>query len=145
MIQPVAPVAALAAALAAAATALPAHAAPTVSLESDVYVEKAGESRRVVEPAARLRRGDRVVTIVTWKRAGAGSFTVTNPLPRTVEFEGSADGDEQVSVDGGRTWGQLAALRVGTRTAVPQDVTHVRWRVATPAPQGRIAYSAIVR
>ncbi len=130
-----------------AAMAVPAHAAPPVALNSNVYVEYAGESGRVLQPAARLRPGDRVVTIVTWKRAapGGGTFTVTNPLPRTLQFEDSAADGQEVSVDGGRTWGQIGALWLGERIAAPEDVTHVRWRIATPAPAGRIAYSAIVR
>ncbi len=128
------------------AAGMPVVAAPRVAIVSDVFVEQAGESRRVLQPASLLRPGDRVVTIVTWKRSGAGrDFTVTNPLPRALQFQGSADGAEQVSVDGGRTWGRLGQLRAGGYVAVPEDVTHVRWRIATPAPQGRIAYSAIVR
>lgn len=117
-----------------------------VMLASDVFVERVDSATRVLEPAQRLRPGDRVVTIVSWKRAQPGRhFTVTNPLPRTLYFQGTADGDEEVSVDGGRTWGRLGSLRIAERLATPEDVTHVRWRIATPAPQGRIAYSAIVR
>lgn len=123
---------------------------PTVALDSAVYVEKMqrGNVRRL-EPADRMIRGDRVVTVVTWYRMGGeGGFTVTNPLPRSIAYQASAHDDEQVSVDGGRTWGKLSDLRVGSRVASPEDVTHVRWRVpASRAAQGRglIAYSGIVR
>jgi hypothetical protein len=126
------------------------HDRPTVALDSAVYVEKIerGNTRRL-EPAARMTRGDRVVTVVTWYRMGGeGGFTVTNPLPRTIAYQASADDDELVSVDGGRSWGKLSALRVGARVATSEDVTHVRWRVpALRAAQGRglIAYSGIVR
>ncbi len=123
----------------------PVLAAPAIALASDVFVEHAGATNRVLEPASTLRRGDRIVTVMRWKRARGGTFTLTNPLPRTIHFEGSADGSEQVSVDGGRTWGRLGTLTKANRLAVAQDVTHVRWYIATPAPQGRIAYSAIVR
>lgn len=134
-------------ALLAAAMSLGAHAAPRVALASDVYVEKAAESGRVLQPAAQLRPGDRVVTIVTWKRATGGgeTFTVTNPLPPALQFEESADERQDVSVDGGRNWGRIGTLRMGGRLATPEDVTHVRWRVITPAPRGSLAYSAIVR
>ena len=124
--------------------------APTVSLDSAVYVEKVerGNVRRL-EPAARMSRGDRVVTIVTWYRmGGAGGFTVTNPLPRAIAYQASARDEELVSVDGGRSWGKLSGLRIGSRVATSEDVTHVRWRVpAGHAAQGRglIAYSGIVR
>lgn len=126
-------------------------AAPAVSLDSAVYVEHvaARTNTRSLEPADQLNRGDRVVTVVTWYRlGGGGGFTVTNPLPRAIAYQDSAREDEEVSIDGGRTWGRLGDLRFGSRLASPEDVTHVRWRVsAQAAAQGRgnIAYSGIVR
>jgi hypothetical protein len=125
-------------------------AAPTIALDSAVFVERTTpNSARSLEPASRLSPGDRVVYIVNWHRlGGSGGFVVTNPLPRSVYFQGSANGDEEVSVDGGRIWGRLSALRIGNRFATPEDVTHVRWRVASQSAatgSGRIAYSAIVR
>lgn len=125
-----------------------------VTLDSAVFVERqqAGNVRRL-EPAQRLIRGDRVITIVTWQKLahtahGDGSFIVTNPLPQAIAYQTSAREDEEVSIDGGRSWGKLATLRVGSRLATPEDVTHVRWRV--PAARaakghGQITYSGIVR
>ena len=56
---------------------------------------------------AALSRGDRVVYIVSWNRTGgSGGFTVTNPLPRTVYYQGSADGDE-VAVQAARKLGRI--------------------------------------
>ncbi len=127
-----------------------AHANPTIALDSAVFVERMqDDNSRSLEPASQLSRGDRVVTVVTWYRmGGSGAFTVTNPLPRSVSYQRSADGAEEVSVDGGRSWGRIGDLRMGSRMATPEDVTHVRWHVAaTRAAQGsgRIAYSALVR
>lgn len=127
-----------------------AFANPLVALDSAVFVERAAASTgRLLEPAARLNRGDRVVYVVNWTRMGGqGGFTVTNPLPRMVAFQGSANGDEEVSVDGGRNWGKLGALRIGQRLATPEDVTHVRWRVEpglAARGAGSITYSGIVR
>ena len=127
-----------------------AFAQPAVSFDSAVFVEQVKpDNRRSLEPAARLNRGDRVVTVVTWYRLGGnGGFTVTNPLPRAIAYQESAQDEEQVSVDGGRTWGQLGELRIGDRLAAREDVTHVRWRVsASRAAEGRgnIAYSGFVR
>jgi hypothetical protein len=127
-----------------------AQSAPAVALDSAVFVERTESGNvRSLEPASRIVRGDRVVTIVTWHRTGGnGGFTVTNPLPRSVAYQASARDDEEVSVDGGRNWGRLGTLRTGSRLATPEDVTHVRWRVsATLAAQGKgqIAYSGIVR
>jgi hypothetical protein len=127
-----------------------AAAQPNVATDSAVYVERAQPGNaRSLEPASRLSRGDRVVTILSWYRMGGdGGFTITNPLPRAIAYQASARDDQEVSVDGGRTWGRLGELRVGNRLATPEDVTHMRWRVpATSAArgQGRIAYSGIVR
>lgn len=131
---------------------------PAVSLDSAVYVEhasndNAGGPIRSLQLADRLSRGDRIVTILTWqkqsgpKNANAG-FTVVNPLPRKVAYQGSARDNEEVSVDGGRSWGRLGELSIGVRLATTEDVTHVRWHVdprQAAQGQGRIAYSAIVR
>lgn len=125
-------------------------AAPLVSIDSTVFVERVAPGLgRTLEPVGKLRRGDRLVYVVSWLRmGGAGSFTVTNPLPRAVYFQASAEGDEQVSVDGGKHWGRLDMLRIGARNATPEDVTHIRWRVGPDQAArgaGRITYSAIVR
>lgn len=121
----------------------------SVALDSAIYVEKASGLTRSLQPAVQLSRGDRVVTIVTWqKQGGTGGFTVVNPLPRKVSYQGSAREDAEVSVDGGRSWGRLGEVTVGSRLATAEDVTHVRWHVdprQAALGQGRIAYSAIVR
>ena len=130
--------------------ALPAaaHAAPAVATQSAVYVERLQpDARRRLEPASRLCRGDRIITVVNWSRAtGTGPFVITNPLPSSVAYQSSAWDDQDVSVDGGRTWGRLGALRVGNRFATPEDVTHMRWRISgQERRRGQIAYSGIVR
>lgn len=130
-----------------------ASAAAPVTFDSAVFVEhtRPGDVRQL-EPADRLSRGERVVTIVTWRRnggnAGNGGFTVVNPMPRAIAYQDSASDDTEVSVDGGRTWGKLGSLRIGNRYATPEDVTHVRWRIApghAAQGSGQIAYSGIVR
>lgn len=135
--------------------AVPALAGPvSVAFDSAIYVERANGLTRSVRQAERLSRGDRVVTILTWQKQsgandkGGGGFTLTNPVPRKVAYQGSTREDEEVSVDGGRTWGRLGELVVGSRLATSEDVTHVRWHVApgqAARGQGRIAYSGIVR
>ncbi|QGN56233.1 hypothetical protein GKE62_01560 [Novosphingobium sp. Gsoil 351] len=137
---------------------MPAQAAP-VTVANSVYVEREvatgkGESARVLEPARTLRRGDRLVYVVSWSAPqGRGErLTITNPLPRTIAYERSAQGTEDVSVDGGRSWGKLDTLRVKDgsvwRYATPQDVTHIRWNVPPQlalAGSGRLTWSGIVR
>jgi hypothetical protein len=145
-------------ALAAVFASWPAGAAEPIALANRVYVEREVATEdgraRVLEPASVLRRGDRLVYVVSWKaaRSRPERFTITNPLPRAVAYQRSANGAEQVSVDGGRTWGKLAALRVrdrgGWRDATAEDVTHVRWQVPARlamAGKGKLTWSAIVR
>lgn len=130
------------------ALALPVTAAAqgAVQVNSAVFVERQDDRSRTLEPAHLLSRGDRVVTVMTWKRdAGNGAFTLTNALPAHVYYQGSARDDEEVSIDGGRTWGRIGVLKIGNRFATAEDVTHVRWRIFESAASGRIAYSAIVR
>lgn len=128
----------------------PARAAPVVATDSAVFVERiAPDTSRRLEPASRLARGDRVVTVVRWYRMGGdGGFVITNPLPASLAYEESASDFQEVSVDGGRTWGHLENLRIGARDATPEDVTHVRWRIpASSAARGRgeIVYAGTVR
>jgi hypothetical protein len=122
---------------------------PSVSTQSTVFVERVQpDATRRLEPADRLVRGDRVITMVNWRRVARSSspFVITNPLPTALSYQASAWDDQDVSVDGGRTWGRLEALRVGRRFATPEDVTHVRWRISPAArTRGQIAYSGIVR
>ena len=131
-----------------ACLSMPAAAEPAVSTQSAVFVERRQpDATRRLEPAHRLVRGDRVITVVNWSRAmpGSGGFVITNPLPSAVAYQASAWDDQDVSVDGGHTWGRLETLRVDNRFATPEDVTHVRWRIPAARTRGQIAYSGIVR
>ena len=81
-------------------------------------------------------------------KSGDGSFTITNPMPRAISYQADAREDGEVSVDGGRTWGKLGMLQIGSRLATPEDVTHIRWRIPAESVargRGNIAYSGIVR
>jgi hypothetical protein len=126
-----------------------AQAQPAVATQSMVYVERLNpDASRRLEPAERLSRGDRIITVVNWSRfrGDTGPFVITNPLPAAVAYQASAWDDQDVSVNGGRTWGRLGTLRLGSRIAAPEDVTHVRWRITAQARRrGQIAYSGIVR
>jgi hypothetical protein len=146
------------AALLACTMAGPALAQEAVSLGSAVFIERMdhggdGRIERKIEPASRLVAGDRVVLMVEWQSRGKTKpFEVTSPIPRSLSYQRSGHEGEQVSVDGGRSWGELGTLRIhdayGTRLATPEDVTDLRWRVSSREAargSGRIAYSAIVR
>lgn len=121
-----------------------------VITRSNVFVERIdSDQTRKLMPANQLRPGDRVVYLLSWSRQGGnGSFVLTNPLPQTITYLGSASQDEEVSVDGGATWGRIGVLTLGDRLATASDVTHVRWHIAAPIAakgSGRIAWNAIVR
>jgi uncharacterized repeat protein (TIGR01451 family) len=138
-----------------------AFAANEVALQSAVFVEKAvadsdGRTKLVLEPPRVVVPGDRLVFVLSYHNNGhapANDFMVTNPLPGSVAYQGTTDPSAQVSVDGGRSWGTLATLKLhdhdGTlRSARPEDVTHVRWAMKRAIPagaQGKLSFSGVVR
>lgn len=138
-----------------AATPALARALPETSATfgAEVYVERTvtrdGSPVRSLEPARQVSHGERVVTLVNWSRpAGKGGFTLVNALPSGLDYQRSTQDDEEVSVDGGRNWGRLGALRLGGRLATAEDVTHLRWHVSpnqAAAGSGQIAYAGLVR
>ena len=135
-------------------------AANNVALSSAVFLEKtiadnSGHSRIVLEEPKAVTPGDQLVFILNYRNAGsapAKDFIVTNPLPSAVAYQGSGDG-AQVSIDGGRSWGTLPALKVREadgrwRNARPEDVTHVRWalkQTVAAGAQGKLSFRGIVR
>lgn len=153
-------------AVAAAALAVPAlplaaqNDTSPVALSGDVKAVKTvtaadgSEHIELVEPAT-ITPGDRLIFGTDYANNGsaaATNFAVTNPLPAAVRLAPDADPALDVSVDGGKTWGALAALSVTnsdgtTRSASHADVTHVRWILASIAPgaKGRLTYPAIIR
>ncbi|MFZ1743872.1 MAG: hypothetical protein WAT93_13530 [Pontixanthobacter sp.] len=122
---------------------------------SAVYVERMSTdtSARLIEPAQNLRRGDKVILVVEWQSTGRpGDLTVSSTIPKQLAFQRASQDAYAVSVDGGRTWGRIGALKIaianGSRMASVEDVTHLQWRVPSTVKsgrKGRITYSAIVR
>ncbi len=159
-----------------AAAAAAAQSKPAVSLASEVFVE-----RKIVDAAGKetvsLKKpgevvivpGDRVVFKTSYKNNGADAatgFRATNPMPGPIQFVSAREDWAEVSVDGGVTWGKLAALMVtpkaeavaeGTapvatapaaRAATEADVTHVRWVFNDPIPAGaggEVSYIGFVK
>lgn len=120
-------------------------AANGVGIERSVYVERSQQGTRALEPATTLRKGDKVVLVLAWRAAAARGFTLESAVPRPLAFQRAGNEEVEVSIDQGRNWGQLEDLRIGSRLASAEDVTHLRLRVPASAPAGRITYSAIVR
>jgi uncharacterized repeat protein (TIGR01451 family) len=135
-------------------------AANNVTLSSAVFLEKTvadqdGRNRIVLEEPKVVTPGDRLVFILNYRNVGnapASDFIVTNPLPTAVAFQGGAD-SAQVSIDGGKSWGTLPALKMRDadgrwRSARPDDVTHVRWALKQAIPvggQGKLSFRGTVR
>ena len=130
-----------------------------VSLAGDVKLEKLAmvggvEKVTLVEPKV-VVPGNRLLFTTQYRNTSAApvkNFVVTNPVPAAVSITGDAAASAQVSVDGGKTWGALAALTVAgsdgkRRAAQNTDVTHLRWTIPVIAPgaSGALTYHAIVR
>lgn len=134
------------------AAARPAHAAPA-SLSNAAYRETEAKGDAALVPLARVMPGDRVVYVLTYRNGGDRPQTgvvISNPLPPGVEYAGPRDGaPPETSVDGGRSFGALAALAVerdgAARPAGMADVTALRWVLPDPVPPGgevRLSYRA---
>ena len=136
-------------------------AADNVALESAVFVERSvtgsdGKPSVVREQPKLVTPGDKLVFVLSYKNAGtapAESFVVTNPLPASVGFIASDSPGADFSIDGGKSWGSLAALKVKSadgkvRAATAADITHVRWAFAKAIPvggAGKLSFRGIVR
>jgi hypothetical protein len=110
----------------------------------------------LVEPA-KVVPGDSVVVMLDYRNAGVqpiADLALTSPVPPGTAFRALRAGSPaaELSVDG-VAYAPLASLRVavpggGTRAAATDDVTHVRWRLATPvAPgaKGALAFQAVLK
>jgi uncharacterized repeat protein (TIGR01451 family) len=137
-----------------------AQSAPSpVTLMGDVMLERTvtenGVSKvQLVEPRVVIP-GDHLLFTTRYRNEGTQAvtnFVVTNPLPSAVTLSSGTAPGAEVSVDGGKTWGQLGSLKVASaegseRAAAATDVTHVRWTIPTIAPgaSGEVQYHGIVR
>lgn len=130
-----------------------------IALVGDVKLEKTvtenGRTRTELQEPKVVVPGDRLLFTTRYTNGGsqpARNFVVTNPLPSAVTLAYEAAEGYLVSVDRGKSWGQLANLKVsdgkgGLRAATPADVTHLRWVIPSIAAgaSGAVRYHAIVR
>jgi len=133
----------------------------SVALVSDtklvcVVDQPDGTKKRTLEIPKTVVPGDTVVFSHSYQNKGAQpatDFVINNPLPSAVAFRSTTDANAAVSVDGGKSFGKLAALTVanadGTkRPAAADDVTHVRWTFAQAIPagaKGQVGFEGEVR
>lgn len=133
-----------------------------MQLKSEVFQEietadVSGKKKKMLVPAARVVPGTEVVYVTTYKNAGdkpADKVVISNPIPANLEYKAdsayASSAAGEVSVDGGKTWGKLAALQVKgadgkSRPAQGADVTHVRWVLGfpvKPGDEGKVTYRA---
>jgi len=143
--------------LLAALTAAAPAAASSVEIRTSVLAETRvpaadGTTRVELKPAARVTPGDRIVFRVEYRNTGAqpaNGLVIANPVPAAMLYAGPAEGSPapELSVDG-RTFGPLAALKVGTRPAVAADVRVVRWHLTQPlaaGSHGQVAFRAVIK
>ncbi len=132
-----------------------------IAVQSLVFVERQskapdGKIKVKLEAPTKVVPGDRLVFIVSFANHGrqpATNFYVTNPIPRAVAFQATADLSAQLSVNGGRTWGKITQLKVveidgRIRSARVEDVTHIRWpltRAIAVGEAGKLSFRGIVR
>jgi uncharacterized repeat protein (TIGR01451 family) len=137
----------------------------TLQLTNEVFQEVAttgADGKKSVKrvPAASVVPGTEVIYVISYKNAGtqpADNVVVTNPVPKELALKSestTAPGTSvEYSVDGGKTYGALASLRVTgsdgkPRAAAAADVTHVRWKLARavkPGEQGSVSLRAVLK
>lgn len=138
-----------------------AQAADKVALDSKVFVERQataadGKQTIVREDPKLVVPGEKLLFVLNYKNEGADpaeNFVVTNPIPSSVTFVASGAPGADYSVDGGKSWGPLASLKVkaadgSLRPASAGDVTHVRWVFAKAIPvggAGSLSFRGVVR
>ena len=151
-------------AIAMAAPALAADKLPAIVLtneqQQDKVVEENGVKRHVLVVPTKVVPGDHMVYSLTYKSNLAvplANVELTDPIPAGTVLEDDGSGTYDVSVDGGKTWGKLAALsvsdgktsdgKVASRPAQAADVTNLRWVIAQIAPggSGKVSFRAVVK
>ncbi len=126
-----------------------------VELQTSIQIVQPSADGEVVAPATTVVPGDRLEFHVTYRnRTGSTvtDFVVVNPVPSSVVVTPQSASQIEVSIDGGAVWGSLASLAVtdeagNRRPAGAEDVTHLRWIIASLAPQeeGTVTYQAVVQ
>ena len=147
------------------AIAIPAAAlaqtAQPVTLVSKAFVVKqvpdaSGKPKNTLVAPERVVPGEALVFMLDYTNTGtkpAIGFVINNPIPAAVIYTGAEQPWATVSVDGGKSFGALATLKVAKpdkslRPALPTDVTTVRWKFAqpiAPAATGRVMYFGMVK
>jgi len=132
----------------------------TKSFREVEIVQPDGSRKKELAPTEKMVPGDEVIYVTTYRNVGkqpAESVVITNPVPEALLYKaGSANGERskaEVSVDGGKQYGELEKLTVKdadgkARPATAADVTHLRWAVkadVAPGAEGKVTYRATIK
>lgn len=128
-----------------------------VALESRVQLVRPAEDGgqpQLVEPE-NVVPGDMLLFTTSFFNEGAApvtDFVVVNPVADSLALTAEGAGQTDVSIDGGKTWGPIAQLKIvdeegQERPATVDDVTHLRWTFAQiqPGETGQVQFVALVR
>jgi hypothetical protein len=134
------------------ATPLAAQTRQSVDIKSSVLavkevVDAKGVKKNIFVAPTTVVPGTPLVIALKYQnndKRPATNFVIDNPIPKSVRFTGLGINSEfgVVSVDGGKTFGNLATLKTvnpdkTSRPARPSDVTNVRWVFAKPIASGQ--------
>lgn len=123
-------------------------------------VRKDGKKEVKRESVKKVVPGQEVIYVITYRNTGkepAAGVVINNPVPAEMAYQsGSAQGlgsRVDVSVDGGKTFGALEALKVTGKDGKPRaaeaaDVTGLRWTLLAPVKAsagGLVTYRARLR
>jgi uncharacterized repeat protein (TIGR01451 family) len=142
--------------LSALALAAPAFADVRLSstVQEEIVIRKPNGGQDVKLVAAdSVAPGDTVIVRIAYANESdkpASDIVISNPVPEHLSLVDIREGGEPAySVDGGKTWGPLGALKIvsggETRAANVADVTNVRWRLThplAPGAAGSVAFAA---
>ena len=131
----------------------------SANLMLDKVVSVNGETgHQLVDPSVthdKVIPGSHVVAVLHYRNDFAQAIErvpVVDTLDKALILSDVTGADYDVSVDGGKTFGKLAALAVsdgkgGSRAAQLADVNAVRWNIARiePGQSGDLAFHAVVR
>lgn len=132
--------------------------AQAVAISSTIMVERQtvvdGVTKSDWVSAETVVPGDTIKLSVDYANqedAEVTNFVITNPVPAAVSVK-AATPEQIVSIDGGKTFGPFAEQKFTapdgtTITALPDQITHLRWTIASiPArSRGTVHFLGTVR
>lgn len=137
---------------------------PTIKVRSiaEIEVEAVNNGIKEITRSSPIKAipGTEVIYTNTFENVGsetASNIVINNPIPVDTEYKaGSAFGKDceiVFSVDGGRTFGEAATLKVkgadgNEYSALPRQYTHIRWTYKgqlAVGQSGELGFRAIIK